>query len=234
MSQTFILNDETLAPLKKLRMSPISTQYIKATLSNRKWKILDKGCCESSTLNKSALLLAFLGAQLPTWSKDKKGKSFRQLYPDHYIPPIIVGLQIYYRRKDIMVRIWYGWRNHRVPVMTEHEPGSTMFLTTVWSYRSSQFFNNISDVEKQVSGAWISVLVVEVTTDRSWRILTFWNYNIIVRMATKLYGIVIYSPVEFTNDEVMFLFVIISCQMGCLLPWINLVCAGDFSSINIE
>ena len=76
---------------------------------------------------------------------------------------------------------WHFW------VHNCHEPGSTMFLTKVWSYRSSQFFNNISDVEKQVSGAWIPVLVVnmvKVTTARSCRIPTFWNYNIIVRMAT--------------------------------------------------
>ena len=31
---------------------------------------------------------------------------FRQLYPDHYILPSIEDLQIYYHRKDIMVRIW--------------------------------------------------------------------------------------------------------------------------------
>ena len=54
----------------------------------------------------------------------------------------------------------------------------------VSSYRSSQFFNNISDVEKQASGAWIYVLIVKVTIARSWRKPTFWNYSIIVRMVT--------------------------------------------------
>ena len=52
-------------------------------------------------------------------------------------------------------RIWpgYGWRNPRVPVVTEHKPSSTRLSTKIRSYRSSQFFNYISGVEKQVSGA---------------------------------------------------------------------------------
>ena len=33
-------------------------------------------------------------------SKDKKRNPFRQPYPNHYILPVIVDLQIYYRRKD--------------------------------------------------------------------------------------------------------------------------------------
>ena len=55
----------------------------------------------------------------------------------------------------------------------------------VTAHLSSQFFNYISDVEKQVQlhgSSWIYVLVVKVTTGRSWRITTFWNYSIIVRM----------------------------------------------------
>ena len=94
--QTSILNDETLATLKSFECRRFL--HNKTTSSDRKWIILDKGCWESNSPNKRALLLNVCVHKMP--SKDKKGNPFRQPYPNHYILPVIVDLQIHYRRND--------------------------------------------------------------------------------------------------------------------------------------
>ena len=124
-----------------------------------------------------------------------------------------------------MTRTWHTWKASHVAsffTMRQHYPKES----------EDQLRSSIKDVAKvtaPIKFLTVGISGCTINCQAKTRKETHFASHILTII---ICDIVICSSVEFTSDEVMFLFVIRSCQMGCLLPWTNLVC-GDSSSSDI-